>query len=102
MVLGNTIVGISDSGTGSTARVVDNVGYNSVANNTGLTVGASPWTYTSKHTPEVIYVVGGTLTELRVDGNIVQNTTNSTLVLAPNETMSVTYSVLPTISTKRL
>ena len=102
LVVGNTIASISDSGTGSTARVVDNVGYNSVANNTGLTVGASPWTYISKHTPEVIYVVGGILTELRVDGNIVQNTTNSTLVLAPNETMSVTYSDLPTISTKRL
>lgn len=100
-VVGNTTAGIQDEGTGTNARVIDNLGYNGIANVSGLTVGASPWSYTSGHYPETIYIAGGTVSEIKIDGQIVQNTTGSTIQLMPNETMSITYSTLPTVLRKK-
>lgn len=100
-VVGNTTAGISDLGTGTSAQVYQNLGYNGLANVTGVTVGASPWTYTAGHTPEAIYVIGGTVSAINIDGSTVQNTTGSTINLVPNEVMQVTYSVLPTVLRKR-
>jgi hypothetical protein len=99
-VVGNTTFSIEDLGTGSNARVTNNLGYNGAANVSGLTVGASPWTYTAGHTPENIYVSGGTVSEIRVDGQIILNSTGATVPLAPNQTMQITYSVSPTVLRK--
>ena len=101
-VVGNTLAGILDSGTGSTAIVANNLGYNGAAAVSGVTVGASPWSYTSGHTPETMYFAGGTVSNITLDGTTVQNTTAATIQLAPNETMSVTYTVVPTVIRKRL
>lgn len=99
-VVGNTTGSISDGGTGTTASVVNNLGYNGSQNVAGLTVGSSPWSYTAGHTSETLYFAGGTVSEIRVDGQIVQNTTAATILLVPNQTMQVTYSSAPTILRK--
>ena len=100
-LLGNTSGGLVDLGTGTNCMVVDNLGYNGASSVIGLTVGASPWGYTAGHTPETIYVLGGTVSDVKIDGNTVQNATACTIQLMPNETMSITYSVLPTVLRKR-
>lgn len=100
-VAGNTSAGISDSGTGTNATVVNNLGYNGVASVSGVSVGASPWSYTAGHTPETMYFAGGTLSAINIDGQTVQNTTAATIQLLPNETMQVTYTAAPTVMRKR-
>jgi len=101
ILVGNTTSALIDSSTGTNGQIYNNVGFNGVANVAGLTVGASPWSYTAGHTPETLYFAGGTVSEIRVDGQIVQNTTGATIALNPNQTMSVTYSSVPTIMRKR-
>jgi hypothetical protein len=100
VLVGNTTSALSDSSTGTNGQIYNNVGFNGAANVAGLTVGASPWSYTAGHTPETLYFAGGTVSEIRVDGSIVQNTTAATITLNPNQTMSVTYSSVPTIMRK--
>jgi hypothetical protein len=99
---GNTSAGISDAGTGVNAVVTNNAGYNGTLAAAGATVGASPWTYTAGHTPEAIYFAGGTISEISLDGSVVQNTTGSSIVVPPNQQVVTTYSVLPTVIRKRL
>jgi hypothetical protein len=99
-VVGNTTFSIEDLGTGSNARVTNNLGYNGVTNVSALTVGASPWSYTAGHTPENIYVSGGTVSEIRIDGQIIFVSTGATVPLAPNQTMQITYSSLPVVFRK--
>jgi hypothetical protein len=99
---GNTSAGVSDAGTGVNAVVTNNAGYNGTLAAAGATVGASPWTYTAGHTPEAIYFAGGTISEISLDGSVVQNTTGSSIVVPPNQQVVTTYSVLPTVIRKRL
>jgi len=100
-VFGNTTAGILDLGTGTNAQVYQNLGYNGLENVAGVTVGASPWSYTAGHTPESIYILGGTVSAINIDGSTVQNTTGSTINLVPNEILAITYTVLPTVLRKR-
>lgn len=100
-LIGNTTSALVDGGTGTNATVANNLGYNGVGAVVGLSVGASPWSYTAGHTPETHYFLGGTLTEIRVDGQIVQNTTAATIQLVPNQVMQTTYTVAPTVIRKR-
>jgi len=100
-VTGNTLAGIFDAGTGTNAQVYQNLGYNGSENVLGVTVGASPWTYVAGHTPETLYILGGTVSAIKIDGQTVQSTTGSTINLVPNETMQITYTVLPTVLKKK-
>lgn len=100
-VQGNTTAGIVDAGTGTSAQVTNNAGYNGSANVGAVSVGASPWSYTAGHTSETLYVTGGTVSSIAIDGTLVQATTGSTVPLVPNETMTITYSGLPTVLRKR-
>lgn len=102
VLLGNTIAPLSDSSTGFFGTVVNNVGYNNTGAPTGLSVGASPWQYQAGHTPEQIFVMGGTVSDIAVSGTTVQNTTNTVLTLSPNEAIQIVYSVAPTILKKRM
>jgi hypothetical protein len=45
--------------------------------------------------------LGGTVSAINIDGQTVQNTTGSTINLVPNETMQITYTVLPTVLKKK-
>jgi Pectate lyase superfamily protein len=91
---------VSDAGTGTTARVRDNIGYNPIGPS-AITVGASPFTYTAGHTPETVYVQGGTVSNISHNGTQVFAQSNATVHLEPNETVSVTYSVLPAMNRMR-
>ena len=100
-VVGNTSAGIYDQGTGTNAQVYQNLGYNGLGNVAGVTVGASPWSYTAAHTPESLYILGGTVSAITIDGNVIQNATGATVNLVPNETMQITYTVTPTVLKKK-
>jgi parallel beta-helix repeat protein len=64
----------------------------------GSTTPASGTTYTNWESPKVLYVSGGTLTAIVVDGQTLFTApTTCTIPLQPGETFSVTYTVAPTI-----
>ena len=99
-VTGNTTGGLIDTASGTTmCLVAANTGYNFQAL-AGETVGASPWTFTNGHTQTTLYVLGGTVSDIKQSGQTIQNTTGATVCLAPNETMQITYSSLPTVLKK--
>ena len=100
IVLNNTTSSISDGGTGVAARVVNNEGYNGVANASAVTVGASPFTYTAGHTPETIYIQGGTGLNVSLDAVTIFTTTDVTVQLLPNESTTIGYSTVPTVVKK--
>jgi hypothetical protein len=81
-------------------RVTNNLGYNGVASVLGLIVGASPWSYTAGHTPENIYVYGGAVSDIKIDGQTVLSQTGVTVPLAPQQVLTITYSALPTVMKK--
>lgn len=93
------------NGSSATTNVIkDNVGYNPVGgSNANITPGASPYTYRASATPETVYIKGGTLTSVVLNGGIsvaTQANNNQAIVveLGPNETVTVTYSSVPTMS----
>lgn len=87
---------IFDGGTGTNARVVDNIGYNPVTTSE-LVVGASPFTYTTGHAPETIIVNGGTVDPIIIDGLTIFEATDKAFTLPANKSMTVTYTVIPAI-----
>lgn len=99
-LVSNASGAINDGSTGANGQIFNNLGYNNATPPLGLTVGASPWTYTAGHTPEQVYFSGGTISSIVVSGQSVQSSTGTTLMLSPNEVMTVTYSSLPTILKK--
>lgn len=99
-LLTNTSGALNDGSTGLNGQIFNNLGYNNAAAPVGLTVGASPWTYTAGHTPEQIYFVGGTISSIVVSAQLVQNTSSTSIMLSPNDVMVVTYSSLPVILKK--
>jgi pectate lyase-like protein len=92
---------ITNSGTNNT--IVNNPGYNPVGP-AGITVGASPFTYTAGSSPETVYIWGGTVSQITVDKNggtlttIAASQTNSSFDLGPFEQIKITYSVAPNIN----
>lgn len=98
---GNTTANISDSGTGY-GYVANNIGYNGITAAAALAVGASPWSYTSGHTQEAIYISNGTVSEVAIDAAYLFTTTNVSVTLSPHETMQITYSAAPTVIRKAM
>lgn len=101
-VEGNNTSNLFDGGTGADARVVDNLGSSGAAAPSAVTVGASPYTYTAAHTPEVLYITGGTVSDIKQDGVTIASATGTTVMLRPNGSCTVTYSSTPTIKKKLL
>lgn len=97
-VRNNETLGIVDNGTGTNAIVRDNLGYK--LGRSVVTPPASTVTYQAGHTPETIYLSGGTVSAVKIPDNVgstVFTATPCTLHLEPNETMSITYSSAPTM-----
>ena len=88
--------GLSDAGTGA-AIVKDNIAYNPVGVS-AITVTASPFTYTAGHAPESIYITGGTVSVVAIGGTTIYTATEKTVELGPNESVVLTYSVLPAMN----
>jgi hypothetical protein len=86
---------IVDAGASSTALVVNNAGY--VQTPSAFTAGSSPYTYTAGHSPEALYVYGGTVSAVELAGATVFTSTNRTLHLGPNQSVTITHSDAPTL-----
>lgn len=103
----------------STGKIIGNTGYNPVgyitnplyvasgnANNTivdSLWGNSATWisatTYTNVGSPKVLYITGGTVTAIAVDGQTLFTTaTTVSIPLQPGDTFSVTFSIAPTIT----
>ncbi len=91
---GNTTGAISNSATGTTAMVLNNPG-NSASQTAGITVTASPFTYTAGASPETVYLNTGTVSLVSVEGVGVFSQTNCTVRLRPKQSVVVTYTVAP-------
>lgn len=98
---GNTGTNLSDGGTGATAIIRDNLGYNPQGM-AAITVTASPFTYTAGHTEENVYIRGGTVSDIAVDGSTVFVATDKMVSLSPGKSVVVTYTVAPTMVKQRL
>lgn len=89
---GNTTSALNLVGGGTIAgEIVNNKGYHLGA--AGVSPGASPWTYTAGNTPEVVYVIGGTVSGITKNSQTVA----SPVFLNPGEAMVVTYSSAQTV-----
>jgi hypothetical protein len=86
---------VADLGTGS--RIEGNAGYNPVGAST-ITVGASPYTYTAGVSPETVYVSGGTISSITIQGGTAGPVSPCSIPLGPNEAIVVTYTVAPTMT----
>lgn len=68
-----------------------------------VTPGASPWTYTNVHTyAKTIYIRGGTVSSINRGAFQLATASPFTGVLQPGDTLTVTYSVAPTVNTDGL
>jgi hypothetical protein len=98
VVTPNLSGGLINGGMTGTHNVIRNVvGYNPVGQ-AAITVGASPFTYTAGPSPEVVYIAGGTVTQIRIGSTVIANASPAFVPLAPNEAVIVTYSVAPTMA----
>lgn len=94
---GNNIGPISDNGTTTVNSFVRNCpGYNSIGPSS-ITVGASPFNYTSGLTQETLNIRGGTVSSVVINGVILAVATNTTVVVNPRQTVTITYSATPTL-----
>ncbi len=83
--------------------IIDNAGYNDLIGAVGgVTVGASPFTYTAGSTREVAYIFGGTVSTVQKNGHTLAQSSPCTVPLDPGQGVTITYSVLPTVSIDRL
>jgi len=94
---------VSDLGT--TSIVEDNIGYNPQGP-ASITVTASPFTYTAGSSPEVVYILGGTVSLIVKSGTTLATGTSATMPvsvrLEANQAVVVTYSSAPTMNKDRL
>ena len=100
LILDNTMYAQSSGTTNNMAGTTnltfkDNKGDTVIGDTNFITLGASPYTYTSGARPEMVSVFGGTVSNIQTGGNSIGFTSNRTLVLAPNTSTIVTYSSVP-------
>jgi len=68
------------------------------SNNTAITVGASPFTYTNSFDfPVIVTVNGGAVTGIALDG-VTTGATAGAFLLLPNHTLQITYTTAPTMT----
>lgn len=82
--------------TPATNVISGNTGYPTIAA-TGITVGASPFTYTAGPSPETVCVNGGTVSLISISGVGVLQSSGHCVALGPNQSITVTWSVVPTM-----
>ena len=100
---GNTGGAFADSGSGSGKMVANNNGWNNSASRTSaITVTASPFTYTAGSSQETVYIFGGTVSNVQVDGANTFATTNVSVSLGPGKSVVVTYTVAPSMDATKL
>ena len=96
VVAPNTTAPIIVGGANTRLQIRDALGYNAVGQ-APITVGASPFSYTTGYSVEVVYIYGGTVSNIKIGATTVATASPATLALSPNETITVTYSAAPTM-----
>jgi hypothetical protein len=92
---------------GSTILTTTGVKTNAGAS-TAVSVGASPYTYTnSSASNQQVFIQGGTVTAISfnpngVSGISLSGLTDNILTMRPNDTLTITYTAAPTITTIQL
>ena len=85
-----------DKGSVTNCRIINNIGYNPVGNFTAPSVPASGSAYTNEYGyPCMVSVYGGTVSAIAIDG-VDTGQTYGAFVVAPSETITLTYSSAPT------
>jgi hypothetical protein len=91
----NATSGIADGSTATNGFVLGNNGY--TGNLSAFVAGSSPYTYTAGHSPESVYIYGGTVSSITLGGATVFSSTDRTVHLGPNQSVVITHSAAPTI-----
>jgi hypothetical protein len=97
-VSGNTGGAVFNGASGTHNKVQDITGFNPVGG-AAITVAASPFTYTASISPETVYIKAGTISSVVVAGQTIATAAGSpiTVQLGANESVVVTYTVVPTM-----
>ena len=88
---------ISGETVGAGNTVQSNKGDSIVGASSFITVGASPFTYTAGVRTEYVSVFSGTVSNLQLGASSFGFGTNRSIVLAPGQSVTVTYSSAPTM-----
>jgi hypothetical protein len=86
------------NGTGGTGTIIEgNLGDPSRGSASNITVGASPFVYTTGPRPETVNIFAGTITNVTVGGVLVAGAVVDAVsyALPPRTSITVTYSVIP-------
>lgn len=62
--------------------------------------GVSPWTRAETQLSEILYIWGGTVTNISLAGFTVANTTNVSVLLEPGDTPIITYTSVPNVRSR--
>jgi hypothetical protein len=92
---GNASAAMAFAATGTNNRVHDNPGYNPVGIGT-VTPGGSPWTFTPGPVETDLYLNGGTVSNVTLNGVTVCSASPCQVHLPPYQAAVVTYSATPT------
>jgi hypothetical protein len=91
----------TSSSSAVTNRVESNKGWNPRGGSTPA-AGASPFTYTAGSSPETLYIIGGTVSNIATFGVTIATATSATLPvtvqLGPNESVTITFTAAPFIN----
>ena len=98
-LLGNAAGSMYVGSVGGGGVIANNLGY--APGMTIPTVTASPYTYTAGPYNETAYITGGTVSIITVGGQGVFSSTDKTIGLGPNETVTIAYSAAPTVRVMR-
>lgn len=77
-----------------------NKGYNPIGVSS-ITVGSSPYTYTAGPFHEQVFIQGGTVSSITVGGVSFATVSNVLVPLYPQQSLVITYSSIPTMTTSK-
>lgn len=89
----STIAGLGGAGT----VIQNNRGDAFVGTNSYISVSASPFTYTTGPRPEYVSILTGTVSAVSLSSTNIAFVTDTSVHLAPNQSVTVTYSSAPTM-----
>jgi hypothetical protein len=93
---GNTSTALGFLASGTHNRVHDNLGYNPQGAG-AATVGASPWTFTAGPTQTNLYIYGGTVSAVSLNGVGLCTSSPCQVDVGPYQSVVLIYSVVPTV-----
>lgn len=82
----------------SGAFITNNSGDNGAGTSSSVAVTTSPFTYTAGPRPEYVNIFSGTVSLVAVGATTISTSTNTAVMLRPNQAVTVTYSSTPTMT----